>query len=70
MQGDPIVMRRRRVPQEPCAHTRPVEVRQVEGTLFGDLYTARCPDCGALGALGATTEEAQQEALKRWGSKE
>jgi|SRR5215217_1239840 len=64
---DLAFMRRRRVLQESCAHTSPVEVEQVQGTVFGDLYTARCPNCGALGTLQATAEEAQEETLKRWG---
>ena len=59
---------RRRVLQEPCSHITSVEVEQIKG-VFGDLYIANCLDCGMLGPLQTTIEEACK-TLQRLGSQQ
>lgn len=59
----------RRVLQEPCSHINSIEVEQLEGALFGDLYVANCLHCGILGSLQTTRDDAQK-ALQRLGPQE
>ena len=64
-----VKSRRRRVLQEPCSHINSIEVEQIKGALFGDVYVANCLDCGVLGPLQTTIEEAQK-TLQRLGSQQ
>ena len=63
-----VKSRRRRVLQEPCSHINSIEVEQIKG-VFGDLYIANCLDCGMLGPLQTTIEEACK-TLQRLGSQQ
>ena len=64
-----VKSRRRRVLQAPCSHINSIEVEQIKGALFGDVYVANCLDCGVLGSLQTTREEAQN-TLQRSGSQQ
>ena len=59
----------RRVLQEPCSHINSIEVEQIKGALFGDVYVANCLGCGVLGHLQTSVEEAQK-TLQRLGSQQ